>query len=122
MKAKSIKGGSAEEIYAALQLSMSDGFKPTLAVTFLSVMQDRAAISGLFDKSVFLFLEYQQRRVYWTRVNTEKSWQFYARYLTQIISPLNFQELSEKITGNTQGNAKKVSRKNFGICFFLLGQ
>ena len=44
MKAKSIKGKSLEEIQSALQHSISDGFKPTVAVVFISVKQDRKAI------------------------------------------------------------------------------
>ena len=50
MKTKSIKGKSTEEIQAALVQSMADGFKPTLAIVFLSVKQDREAISKLLDK------------------------------------------------------------------------
>jgi hypothetical protein len=34
MKAKSIKGNSAGEIRSALSESVSDGFKPTLAIVF----------------------------------------------------------------------------------------
>ncbi len=49
MKAKSIKGKSTEEIQSALENSMADGFKPTLAIVFLSVSQDRAAIIRLLD-------------------------------------------------------------------------
>ncbi|MBL7738893.1 MAG: FIST C-terminal domain-containing protein [Chitinophagaceae bacterium] len=49
MKAKSIKGKSIEEISSALAESMADGFKPTLAIVFISVKQDREAISGLLD-------------------------------------------------------------------------
>ncbi|HJW31485.1 MAG TPA: FIST N-terminal domain-containing protein, partial [Saprospiraceae bacterium] len=44
MKAKSIKGNTPEEINSELIGSMADGFKPTLAMVFLSVKQDRAAI------------------------------------------------------------------------------
>ncbi|MEO7174434.1 MAG: FIST N-terminal domain-containing protein [Saprospiraceae bacterium] len=50
MKAKSIKGRSSEEIKSALQLSMADGFKPTLAIVFLSISQNRKAIVELLDK------------------------------------------------------------------------
>lgn len=50
MKAKSIKGKSTEEIKAALTESMTDGFKPTLAIVFLSVKQDIEAISKLLDE------------------------------------------------------------------------
>lgn len=49
MKAKSIKGKSTEEIKTALEQSIADGFKPTLAVVFLSVKQDRTALSKLLD-------------------------------------------------------------------------
>ena len=49
MKAKSIKGKSPEEIRSALQQSLEDGFKPTLAIVFLSVSQDRKAICKLLD-------------------------------------------------------------------------
>lgn len=47
MKAKSIRGKSAAEIEVALEQSMADGFAPTLAIVFLSVSQDRKAISSV---------------------------------------------------------------------------
>ena len=50
MKVKSIKGKSPGEIRDALQQSTADGFKPTLAVVFLSVSQDRNAIINLPSK------------------------------------------------------------------------
>lgn len=50
MRAKSIKGKVPEEIQSALQESMSDGFKPTLAIAFISVSQDRKAICKLLDE------------------------------------------------------------------------
>lgn len=49
MKAKSIKGTSTEEIRNALQQSTEDGFKPTLAIVFLSVKQERDAVCTLLD-------------------------------------------------------------------------
>ncbi len=51
MKAKSIKGKSAEEIQSALEQSMADKFKPTLAIVFLSVSQDRKAVSRILDNA-----------------------------------------------------------------------
>lgn len=51
MKAKSIKGKSAEEIKTFLAESMADGFKPTLAIVFMSVSQDRSAISSTLDEA-----------------------------------------------------------------------
>jgi hypothetical protein len=49
MKAKSIKGSSAEEIQSALQQSMADGFKPTLAIVFISIKQDRIAVCEILN-------------------------------------------------------------------------
>jgi hypothetical protein len=51
MKAKSIKGKSTEEVSATLTESMADGFQPTLAIVFLSVKQDREAISRLLEEN-----------------------------------------------------------------------
>lgn len=50
MKAKSIKGKSTEEIKSALQQSITADFNPTLAIVFLSVKQDKEAISKLLDE------------------------------------------------------------------------
>lgn len=50
MKAISIKGKSTEEIKTALNRAITDGFKPTLAIVFLSVKQDKEAISKLLDE------------------------------------------------------------------------
>ncbi|MGB4844697.1 MAG: FIST N-terminal domain-containing protein [Ferruginibacter sp.] len=49
MKAKSIKGKSTEEIKAAFVKSIADGFKPTLAICFISKTLDRTTISNLLD-------------------------------------------------------------------------
>ncbi|MBD0332736.1 MAG: hypothetical protein ICV66_08775, partial [Chitinophagaceae bacterium] len=50
MKAKSIKGKSPGEIQSALQQSMADGFKPTLAFVFISIRQDRKAVCEMLHQ------------------------------------------------------------------------
>ena len=50
MKAKSIKAKSPEEVQDALNNSLSDGFKPTLAFVFASIKQDITAIAAILDK------------------------------------------------------------------------
>jgi hypothetical protein len=50
MKAKSIKGKSNEEIKNALETGMADGFKPTLAIVFISIKQDIKAVCDMLDK------------------------------------------------------------------------
>jgi hypothetical protein len=51
MKAKSIKGKSTEDIKTALAESMADGFKPTLAIVFISINQNREAVSDVLDSA-----------------------------------------------------------------------
>lgn len=50
MKAKTIKGNSPEEIQSALQQSMADGFKPTLAFVFISIKNDIDAVCMFLDR------------------------------------------------------------------------
>ena len=49
MLAKSIKGNSTSEIKTALEKSMNDGYKPTLAFIFLTEVADIDTISSMFD-------------------------------------------------------------------------
>ncbi|MEO6695992.1 MAG: FIST N-terminal domain-containing protein [Ignavibacteria bacterium] len=48
MIVKTIKGNSPEEIKTALQESKADNYKPTLAIIFISVKQDRDAVCEIF--------------------------------------------------------------------------
>lgn len=50
MLAKSIKGKSTEEIKAALEESLDGIFKPTLAIVFISIKQDRESVCSLLDE------------------------------------------------------------------------
>ncbi len=51
MKAKTIKGNSPDEIHTGLVESMADGYKPSLAIIFLSIKQDRETVCEIFDKA-----------------------------------------------------------------------
>jgi hypothetical protein len=50
MKAKSFKATSASELKTELEKNLSDGFRPTLAIVFLSINQDIKAVRTLFSK------------------------------------------------------------------------
>jgi hypothetical protein len=50
MKAKSIKADSFPEIERELLDSLQDGFKPTLAIIFISIKQDRAALTRILSQ------------------------------------------------------------------------
>ncbi len=49
MIAKSIKGNSPGDIRQALDEAMADGFKPTVAIVFISIKQNRKAISEILN-------------------------------------------------------------------------
>ncbi len=56
MIAKTIKGSSAEDIQLALSESLADGYKPTLAIVFISVKQDSEAVCRLLhDEGIQIF-------------------------------------------------------------------
>lgn len=50
MKAKTIHGNSHEQIWSALQRSMEDGYRPTVAIVFISVKQDRNAVCEILNR------------------------------------------------------------------------
>lgn len=54
MKAKSITAASTKELDTALQQSMADGYRPTLAVVFLTNLQDIDPVSALLDSHQIL--------------------------------------------------------------------
>lgn len=56
MKAKTIKGTSTAEIAEGINESITEEFKPTLAIVFLSIKQDWKAISQLLnDRQIDIF-------------------------------------------------------------------
>ena len=50
MQAKTVKGKYPREIQLALQQHLNENFKPTLAIVFISVKQDRKAICEILQK------------------------------------------------------------------------
>ncbi len=50
MKAKSIKGKSVEYIHSALQQIMAEGYKPTLAIVFISTIENADPIRSLLNE------------------------------------------------------------------------
>ena len=51
MKSKSIKGSSPDEVKLAFDRSIEDGFKPSLAIVFISISLDRTAICKILDEA-----------------------------------------------------------------------
>src|SRR4030095_9290078 len=120
MKAKSIKGISTEEIKTALQKSMADGFKPTLAFVFLSIRVDRDGICMLLDQKGIA--------IYGTTTNgefiDEEFGQGAVAILLLDISPDYFSILFEEYTDkNYREVTQKIARQaleKFAIPAFII--
>ena len=50
MKAKTITGTTPDQLRSALEDSMRDGYRPTLAIIFVSIKQDREAVCAVFHE------------------------------------------------------------------------
>ncbi len=121
MRAKSIKGKSTEGIKLALEQSMADGFKPTLAIAFISKSQDRNAISKLLDAEGIAIFGCTTNGEFIDE-ETEKG---SAAILLLDINKDYFQIfLEEYPSGNYREVARSIARKaseKFSVPAFLLG-
>ena len=131
MKAKSIKGKSTEEIKSALENSMADarpddpvgrGFKPTLAIVFISVKQDRNALCKILDDAGIA--------IYGATTNGEFTGEGISAgeiaILLLDIDPAYFTILFEEFSENnyretTKAIAKKALEKFANPCFLIAG-
>ena len=121
MKAKSIKGKSTEEITTELQQSMTDGFKPTLAICFISKSQDRKAISELLDAAGIAIFGCTTNGEFIDEVTEKGS----AAILLLDMNKANFQiSFEEYPAGNYREVAKGIAQKvmeRFTTPAFLIG-
>jgi len=122
MKAKSIKGKSIEELTIEFNQSTEDGFRPTLAIVFLSINQDRNAICELFDnEGIAIFgattngefidseLEKESTAIFLLDTNPSNFTIFFSEF-----SDKNYQEVTQKI-------AKKALEKFKTPAFLVAG-
>jgi hypothetical protein len=122
MRAKSIKGTSPHEIKNELQESLTDGFKPTLAVVFLSVQQDRDAISNMFDKAGIVVFGVTTNGEFTGEGITEKSIAILLLDINPNYFNIQFSELSEEnCRQTTQAIAKKALEKFAHPAFLIAG-
>ena len=121
MKAKSIKGKSTEEIRSALHESMSDGFKPTLAIAFISKSQDRIAITELLDSkgiTVFgcttngEFIDEETEKGSAAILLLDMNKKYFRIYFEEFTEP-NYREVARAIA--------QKAKKEFSVPAFFLG-
>ena len=122
MKAKSIKGKSPEEIKTALQQSTADGFRPTLAIVFLSIKQGRNTICKILDDKGIA--------IYGATTNGEFTGEgISAGEIAVLLLDINpayftilFEEFPEKnYRQTTHAIAKKALEKFVHPCFLIAG-
>jgi len=122
MKAKSIKGNSPEEIKTALKQSMADNFKPTLAIVFLSIKQDRDAICKILnDEGISIYGATTHGEFTDEGITAGE-----IAILLLVINPsyftIFFEEYPEKnYRQTTQSIAKKALEKFAHPCFLIAG-
>lgn len=121
MKAKSIKTRSAEETQSALEQAMNDGFKPTLAIAFISKSQDRMAITEILSKqdiSVFgcttngEFIDEQTEKGSAAILLMDINKEYFNIYFHEFTEP-NYREVARDV-------ASKAKEK-FDVPCFLIG-
>lgn len=121
MKSKSIKGRSTEEVQSALQQSMSDGFKPTLAICFISKSQDRVAITAVLDSygiAIFgcttngEFIDEETEKGAAAILLLDMNKDYFAIYFEEFTRP-NYREVAKKIAQD--------AKEKFALPAFLIG-
>ena len=121
MKAKSIKGNSTAAMKTVLEESMADGFKPTLAICFISKSQDRKAISELLDAAGIAIFGCTTNGEFIDEVTEKGS----AAILLLDMNKANFQiSFEEYPAGNYREVAKGIAQKSlekFSRPAFLIG-
>ena len=122
MKAKSIKGNSPLEIKAALQQSMADNFKPTLAIVFLSVKQDRDAICKILDDAGIAIYGATTNGEFTEEGITEGEVAVLLLDINLDYFTILFSEYPQKnYRETTQAMAKKALKKFAHPCFLIAG-
>ena len=122
MQAKSIRGNSPSEIRTELEYSMTDGYKPTLAMVFMSVKQNRDAVCKVLDDAGIA--------IYGATSNGEFTGEgISAGEIAILLMDINpayftilFEEFPEKnYRQTTQLIAKKALEKFAHPCFLIAG-
>jgi len=121
MKAKSIKGNSTAEINNALQQSITDGFKPTLAICFISKSQDRKAISELLDEAGIAIFGCTTNGEFIDEVTEKGSAAILLLDMNKEYFQVYFEEYPEKNYREVSRAIAQKASEHFSIPAFLIG-
>ncbi|RYF91384.1 MAG: hypothetical protein EOO03_01475 [Chitinophagaceae bacterium] len=121
MQAQSIKGQSLAEIRDALEQAMAGGFKPTLAIVFLSFTLNRKAIAQLLDENGITVFGITSNGEFTDETPAQQS----AAILLLDMKPGNFKVLRAGFSENDFKEAAyalaKQASQSFGRPAFLIG-
>jgi hypothetical protein len=120
MKAKSIKGKSVEEIQSAIELSMVDGYKPTLAFVFLSIKQNREAICNILDSKGIDILGATSAGEFIDGYQDEGSVVILLLDLKPESYTILFEDIDERNQGEVSASIAEVALKKFIHPAFIL--
>lgn len=122
MKAKTIQGNSPKEIEKALKQCMADGFRPTLAMVFLSVKQDRKALCKILDGAGIAIYGATSNGEFTGDSITAGEIAVLLLDLNRAYFTIYFEEFSEKNYRQTsQAIARKALKKFTHPCFLIAG-
>lgn len=121
MKARSIKGTSTAEIKAALEEGMSDGFKPTLAICFISKSQDRKAICEILDAADISVFGCTTNGEFVDEVTEKNSSAILLLDMNKEYFQVYFEEYPEKNYRDVARSIATKAKNKFGKPAFLLG-
>jgi hypothetical protein len=121
MKAKSIKGKTPEEIEVALENSRADGFKPTLAIVFLSIKVDRKSICEKLHERKIDFLGATSSGEFIDGYQGESSvvillLELNREYYTILFEDIGERNLTEAATQLAHGALQKFRKPAFILC------
>ncbi len=121
MKAKSIKGKLTGEIKNALEQSMADGFKPTLAICFISKSQDRKEISKVLDEAGIAIFGCTTNGEFIDEVPEKNSAAILLLDMNKDHFQIYFEEYPEKKYRETARSIAQKASGKFSIPAFLIG-
>ena len=121
MKAKSIKGNSSEEIKIALQKTMADGFKPTLAICFISKSQDRKAISQILDEAGIAIFGCTTNGEFIDEITEKNSAAILLLDMNKDHFQIYFEEYPEKNYREISRSIAQKASEKFSVPAFLIG-
>lgn len=121
MKAKSIKGSSTEEIKDALKQTLINGFKPTLAICFISKSRDRKAISQLLDEAGIAIFGCTTNGEFIDEVTEKNSAAILLLDMNKDHFQIYFEEYPEKNYRQVSRSIAQKASEKFSVPAFLIG-